>query len=103
MPVEAISAAVIAAVSRVLLTKVVVLAEPFHRTVEPLMKLLPLSVRLKVAPPAVAELGEMPDKAGAGLTEVPFITCPTVSTIVPWPERAASQLKNPLSVVGLTE
>ena len=51
------SAARMAAVSRVAFTKVVVREAPFHWTVEPFTKLLPLTFRLKPAPPAVAELG----------------------------------------------
>ena len=46
-PVEAMSVAVIAAVKVVLLTNVVVLEEPFHWTVELLMKFVPMTVRVK--------------------------------------------------------
>jgi hypothetical protein len=56
-----------AAVSEVLLTKVVVLGEPFHWTVELAIKLLPLSASVKPEPPAVAVLGLMLPRLGAGL------------------------------------
>jgi hypothetical protein len=60
VPPEAISAALIVAVSCVELTNVVVLAEPFQVTVErPLMKFVPFTVMVKPAPPAVADDGEM--------------------------------------------
>jgi hypothetical protein len=57
VPAAAMSAAVIAAVTCVLLTKVVVRADPFHFTMEVLTKLLPFTVRVKAAPPAVADAG----------------------------------------------
>ena len=38
-------------------SKVVVRGEPFHLTVAPLTKLLPLTVNVNAGPPAVAELG----------------------------------------------
>jgi hypothetical protein len=61
------SVAGIAAVNWVEETKVVVRADPFHRTTEPLTKFVPLTVRVKAAPPAVAEVGEMLDTDGTGL------------------------------------
>lgn len=66
VPAEAMSEAGIAAVSCVALTKVVVRALPFQRTVEPLMKFDPLTVNVKAAPPAVAEVGLMVVIAGTG-------------------------------------
>ena len=41
--------------------------EPFQRTVEPLTKLVPLTVRVKAAPPAVAEEGLRLVVVGTGL------------------------------------
>ena len=67
VPEEAISPAKIAARSVVLLIKVVVLAVPFHCTVELLMKSVPVNVNAKEDPPEVAVLGAMPAKAGRGL------------------------------------
>ena len=66
VPAEAISLAGIAAVSCVALTKVVVRALPFHRTVEPLMKFDPFTVRENAAPPVVAEFGLIVVMAGTG-------------------------------------
>lgn len=57
VPTLAMSVAGIAAVNCVALTKVVVRGLPFHCTVEPLTKLLPLTVKVKAAPPAVAPFG----------------------------------------------
>ena len=67
VPTVAISAAVIAAVSCVELTKVVVRLPPFHCTTEVLMKLLPLTVIGKAAPPAIAEFGRSEPIAGTGV------------------------------------
>ena len=60
------SVAGIAAVTCVALTKVVVRVAPFHLTTEPETKLLPLTVRVKAAPPAVALLGTRVVSAGTG-------------------------------------
>ena len=65
LPAAAISAAVIAAVSWVALTKVVVRFAPFQRTTEPLTKLLPFTVSVKAGPPAAALLGESEVNVGA--------------------------------------
>lgn len=67
LPAVATSAAVMAAVNCVLLTKVVVRVLPFQRTAEPLTKLLPVTVRLKAALPARSELGFKLVIVGAGL------------------------------------
>jgi hypothetical protein len=66
-PTVAISAAVIAAVNCVALTKVVARLPPFHSTVEVLMKLLPLTVSMNDAPPAIAEFGTSEPNAGTGV------------------------------------
>src|SRR5207247_9886627 len=66
----AMSAAAIAAVSCVALTKVVVLAEPFHRTVAPLTKFVPVTVRVNAAPPEVVLDGLRLVMAGTGLLTV---------------------------------
>jgi hypothetical protein len=57
LPAVAISAAVMAACKLVLETKVVVRAFPFHWIFEEDTKLLPVTVSVNAAPPAVAELG----------------------------------------------
>src|SRR6476469_8370236 len=58
LPAAAMSAAGIAAVSWVALTKVVVRFAPFQLTTEPFTKLLPFTVSVKAGPPAAALLGE---------------------------------------------
>src|SRR5437762_9464052 len=67
VPVAAMSAAGIAAVSCVALTKVVVRAAPFHCTVAPFTKPLPVSVSVKPAPPTIALAGDSEVSVGAGL------------------------------------
>src|SRR5437016_56670 len=57
VPDEAMSADVMAAVIWLPEMKLVERAEPFHLTVAPLTKLLPLTVNVNAGPPAVAELG----------------------------------------------
>jgi hypothetical protein len=67
VPATAMSAAMIAAVTCVLLTNVLVRLEPFHCTVDVLTKLVPLTVSVNAAPPAVAEAGLRLVIVGAGL------------------------------------
>jgi hypothetical protein len=59
-----------AAVSDVALTKVVVSAEPFQSTTEPVTKFVPVSVRVNADPPTPAEVGEIEVSVGAGLLMV---------------------------------
>jgi hypothetical protein len=77
VPAEAMSLAGIAAVSWVLLLNVVLRFEPFTRTTDPDTKLVPFTVSVNAALPAVTVLGEMLASEGAG-----FVTL-TVS----WPEE----------------
>jgi hypothetical protein len=70
VPAVAISAAVIAAVNCVALTKVVVLAAPLNFTTDVDTKPIPLTVSVKAAPPAVALVGEREVTIGAGLLMV---------------------------------
>jgi hypothetical protein len=63
----AMSAAVIAVVSCVALTNVVVRALPFQFTVEPFTKLVPFAVSVKAVPPAIAPAGLKLVRVGAGL------------------------------------
>ncbi len=67
VPATAMSAAVMVAVNRVEETKVVVRFVPFHRTIEPATKLLPLTVRTKSVPPAVVDVGLKLEFVGTGL------------------------------------
>jgi len=66
-PADAMSLAGIAAVTWVLLTKVVVRLEPFTFTTAPFTKFVPFAVRVKAEPPTVAVVGEMLVSVGAGL------------------------------------
>ena len=70
VPAVAISAAVIAAVNFVALTNVVVLEAPLNFTTDVDTKPVPLTVRVKAAPPAVALVGEREVAVGAGLLMV---------------------------------
>ena len=68
VPVVAMSAARIEAVTCVEETYVVVRPEPFHLTTELEMKLVPLTVKVKAAPPAVADEGLRLVVVGTGLS-----------------------------------
>jgi hypothetical protein len=74
VPVEAMLEAGMIAVNCVELTKVVTVVDPPKLTVEDAMKLVPLIVRVKAAPPATALLGEIVVivGAGGGGGDVPF-------------------------------
>src|SRR3990170_915655 len=77
VPGAAMSAARIFARSWVADTKMVERSEPFHRTFAPETKLLPLTVRVKAAPPAVAEEGLRPVTVGAGPHTTKFMALET--------------------------
>ena len=73
----AMSAARIVAVKRVALTNVVVRALPLKRTTESLLrftKFVPLTVKVKLGPPAVALLGERVVIVGTGTGETTRLT-----------------------------
>jgi len=70
VPAEAIELAGTDAVSWVVLTNVVVRADPFHCTVDPTRKPDPLTVSVKAGPPAAAELGERLEREGVGAAAV---------------------------------
>ena len=65
-PALAMSPARMLAVNWSLLTKVVVRAAPFHKTVELLLKLNPLTVRVKAERPASVAVGLRPVMVGCG-------------------------------------
>ena len=67
------SVANICAVNLVALTKVVVRLLPLNVKTEPLTKLLPLMVSVKVVPPTVAVVGERVLVTGTGLLTVKSI------------------------------
>ncbi|MBI3061376.1 MAG: hypothetical protein HYY83_05295 [Deltaproteobacteria bacterium] len=71
VPAVAMSLEEMAACNWVLLTNVVVRFEPFQRTTDVDTKLLPVTVSVNPAPPAVALLGESAVSAGTGLVPVP--------------------------------
>ena len=66
-PAVAMSPAAMVARSWVLLTKVVVRGAPFQLITEAVTKLLPVTVKLNPAPPAVALVGESVLSTGTGL------------------------------------
>jgi hypothetical protein len=70
VPPDAMSAAVIAAVTWVGETYVVVRPDPFQFTVEPETKPVPLTVSVNAVPPAVAEAGLRLVVVGTGLLTV---------------------------------
>jgi hypothetical protein len=61
------SAAEMAAVNRMVDTKVVARSTPFHRTTELPTKRLPLTVRVNAGLPLVPDVGLMLDTVGTGL------------------------------------
>src|SRR5499425_1815611 len=70
VPAAEISLAGMAAVSCVDETYVVVRLAPLTWTIDPLVKLEPVAVRVKAAPPAEAVVGLMLERMGAGAAEV---------------------------------
>jgi hypothetical protein len=92
VPLTAMSAVVIAACKLVLETKVVERVLPFHWTVDVGMKFVPVTVNVKPAPPATAELGFKDATVGEGLPMVkvsplevppPGVGVETVTVAVP--------------------
>ena len=84
VPAEAIKAAETAAVSCPALTKVVTRGLPFHVTWLPLVKPVPLTVRVNAAVPATAELGDrLVRVAGALMVKVTAggEVCPESTTV----------------------
>ena len=73
VPALLMSIAVIAAVTLLAFTNVVVRFDPFHFTLEPEMKFVPFTVSVKAAPPAMALLGERVVAVGTGLLIVKVI------------------------------
>jgi len=71
VPPAAMSMAGTTAVSCVPLTTVVASATPFHSTIVPATKFVPVSVSVKPAPPAVAVVGESIARTGCGLDVTP--------------------------------
>src|SRR5688572_1340754 len=90
VPALAISAAEIAAVTRVEETKVVAFAAPFHFTAAPDTKPVPFTVSVNAADPAVTEVGESVVKVGgealAAPVPIPMVCAPpgTENLSDPW-------------------
>jgi hypothetical protein len=96
---ELMSAAVMAACKLVLETKVVERVLPFHCTVDVGMKFVPVTVNVKPAPPAEAELGFKDVTVGEGLPMVkvstldvppPGVGVETVTVAVPLAAMSAA-------------
>ena len=95
------SAEVIAAVSCVLFTKVVVLLLPFHVTADPLIKLVPFTVNVKPGVPAFAFAGlrELVVGVLTGVTDAHVVPTLIPSIICADAEAAVPCLKAILSIV----
>jgi hypothetical protein len=78
VPAEAISVTRMAACNCVALMNVVVLADPFHLTVDPLMNPLPLTASVKARPPAVAVDGAKAVIEGDGLAGALTVMAPPI-------------------------
>ena len=76
VPDVAMLPAVIEAVNWVELTKVVVLSTPLNRTMEPLIKLVPFTVKVKATSPAHLADGEIVEPVGTGLFTVKELLVP---------------------------
>ena len=91
VPLPAMSAPLIVAVKRVADSKVVGRSSPFQRTVDPDTKPAPLTVRVKLGPPAAVDVGlsELIDVTGLPIvkTRVPEVPPPAVGV---WTETSAA-------------
>jgi len=85
VPATAISVAATVAVNCVGLIKVVVSKAPFHLTTEPFTKLLPFTVNVKAAPPAMAVFGLMEAVTGTGLLTTTLLMVKVRELLVPPP------------------
>jgi len=84
VPAVAISDALIAAVTCVELTNVVVREEPFQSTLDPLTKFVPFTVKVNAGPPACAPVGDRETAVGSGLSIVKgseLEVCPPLKTV----------------------
>jgi hypothetical protein len=110
VPAVAMSGAVICAVSCVGLTYVVLWLVPFHCTIEPGVKPLPLTVNVKAAPAALTDEGESDELVGVGSDRVkpisedvppPGVGVTTATVTFPVMEMSAA-LIDAVSCVALT-
>jgi hypothetical protein len=100
-PGVARSAAVMAARSRVALTKVVVRSAPFQRTTDPATNPVPFTVSVKAAPPTEALAGDRPVTVGTGLSgrstrSVSKVAVTAVAALIVQEQVAAVPLQAPL-------
>src|SRR5437762_293802 len=98
VPAAATSAAAMAAVSCVALTKVVVRAVPFQRTVEPLTKLVPVTVSVRAALPADVLVGDSVESVGEGL-----LTLNVCAAEVPPPGAGVTTVTDAVAAVARSE
>ena len=88
-PGDAMSAAEIAAHNREAVTKIVGLADPFHRTVAPLTKFHPMIVRVNERPPGILRAGLRRTMAGTGFSGRILVTKPSPTEGTPQPPQTA--------------
>ena len=81
VPAEAISVAGTTAVSWLALTKVVTNSEPFHNTVAPVTKLLPLAESVNCGPPAAVVKGD--NDVRFGVFAAPMVNVSAFEVVVP--------------------
>src|SRR5439155_320716 len=98
VPAAATSAAAMAAVSCVALTKVVVRAAPSQRTVEPLTKLVPVTVSVRAALPADVLVGDSVESVGEGL-----LTLNVCAAEVPPPGAGVTTVTDAVAAVARSE
>src|SRR6267378_4608570 len=98
VPAAATSAAAMAAVSWVGLTKVVVRAAPFHCRLEPLTKLVPVTVSVKAALPADVLVGDSVESVGDGL-----VTLNVCAAEVPPPGAGVTTVTDAIAAVARSE
>lgn len=101
VPEVAISAAVIAAVSCVALTNVVVRGPPLKFATDELMKLVPVRVIVNAAPPAPIVVGEIEVSVGTGFAAV--IANVSVFDVVPAGAPSGTPLRTTVGVKTFTE
>jgi hypothetical protein len=91
----------------VALTNVVLSGVPFQFTTAPLTKLLPLTVRVKLVPPAAVLVGKSELIVGTGLSELGSTECeeqPMASRVIPTAPRMRSRSaasRNPSILITL--
>src|SRR5207245_1251786 len=93
------SGAAIVAVSWVAGTNVVARFAPFHRTVEPEMKFVPVTISVRPDAPAVTEAGLKPVVVGIGFAEIAtFTVVPPMNPTIVWGVPSVSPRNSNTSV-----